>query len=147
MKQFFLTMGGVFAGLVVFFIGLPILLVIILASSAKPAPTPANSILSLDLRTGITDQAARNPLAFLSSKALSVAQIVQGLHQAETAFLVIRQRVARNSLTVIGGDPDRLGLGDEIADRRNQPGALDHHTTAGPFGAKRVGGERVRRDV
>ena len=84
MKQFFLTMGGVFAGLVVFFIGLPILLVIILASSAKPAPTPANSILSLDLRTGITDQAARNPLAFLSSKALSVAQIVQGLHQAET---------------------------------------------------------------
>ena len=84
MKQFFLTMAGVFAGLTLFFVGLPIVLIAMIAASARPAPPPSNTILSLDLRGPISDQSPHSPLAFLNGRSLSVASIVQGLHQAET---------------------------------------------------------------
>ena len=83
-KQFFLTMAGVFAGLTLFFVGLPIVLIAMIAASARPAPPPSNTILSLDLRGPISDQSPHSPLAFLNGRSLSVASIVQGLHQAET---------------------------------------------------------------
>ena len=41
MKQFLLTMAGVFAGLVPFFIGVPILFIGMIAGSARPAPPPS----------------------------------------------------------------------------------------------------------
>ena len=82
MKQFFLTMAGVFAGLLLFFVGLPIVLIGMVAASSRPEPPPANTILSLDLRTAISDQESRNPFAFLSAHSLSVQQIVNGLKQA-----------------------------------------------------------------
>lgn len=84
MKQFFLTMAGVFAGLVLFFVGLPILLIVVIAANARPATPPANTILSLDLRNAISDQDPRSPLAFLGGRNLSVTSIVRGLRQAET---------------------------------------------------------------
>lgn len=84
MKQFFLTLAGVFAGLLLFFIGVPVLFVMSLVSSAKPAPTPANSVLALDLRHSLADQEPNNPFAFLGGKSLSVMSVVQTLHRAET---------------------------------------------------------------
>ncbi len=112
MKQFFLTMAGVFAGLVVFFVGLPILLIVIIASSAKPAQTPSNAILSLDLRTAITDQAPRNPLAFLSNRALSVSEIVQGLRQAEsdTHVKALLVRLPEGGMAPAAADEIRTAL-------------------------------------
>ena len=83
MKQFFLTMAGVFAGLSLFFVVLPITVVLLALASARPAEAPSNSILTLDLRTAIADQAPHSPLAFLTSHTLSVTQIVQGLRAAE----------------------------------------------------------------
>ena len=77
-------MAGVFAGLSLFFVGVPILLIAMVAASARPAPPPANTILSLDLRGAISDQSPHSPLAFLNGRTLSVASIVQGLRQAET---------------------------------------------------------------
>ena len=56
MKQFLLTMAGVFAGLVLFLIGVPFLLIVMAAGAAKPTPTPAHTVLALDLRDPLTDQ-------------------------------------------------------------------------------------------
>jgi protease-4 len=77
-------MAGVFAGLLLFVIGVPVLLIGFAAASARPSGPPVNSILSLDLRTAISDQEKRGPLAFLSSDKLSVAEITRGLRRAET---------------------------------------------------------------
>jgi protease-4 len=84
MKQFFLTLAGVFAGLLLFFIGVPVLFLMSLAASTRPAPPPANSVLNLDLRQTLADQDAANPLAFLNGKSLSVMSVVQTLHRAES---------------------------------------------------------------
>jgi len=84
MKQFFLTLAGVFAGLTLFFVGLPILLLMALAPSAKPAAPPTDSVLSLDLRQSLADQDSSSPFAFLSGKSLSVLSVVETLHRAQT---------------------------------------------------------------
>ncbi|MEG2731003.1 S49 family peptidase, partial [Brevundimonas sp.] len=86
MKQFFLTMLGVFAGLVVFFVILPVVGLLLLvgaaASSSKPV-TPAHTVLELDLRRGLTDQAPTNPFAMLDSSQ-SVLGVIDTLAQAES---------------------------------------------------------------
>ncbi|HYC75656.1 signal peptide peptidase SppA [Brevundimonas sp.] len=84
MKQFFLTMLGVFAGLVLFFVIVPIVLITIAVSSASSKePTPSNTVLELDLREGVTDQAPTNPFAMFGGGGLSTMQIVDTLAQAE----------------------------------------------------------------
>src|SRR5919202_2375543 len=82
MKQFLLPMAGVFAGLLLFFVGLPFLLIIVLISSAKPAPAPSRAVLALDLRQPLTDQDPNNPFAFFGARSLSVMSIVQTLDRA-----------------------------------------------------------------
>ena len=48
MKQFFLTMLGVFAGLVLFFVIVPVvLLTIAIGSATSKEPTPSNTVLEL----------------------------------------------------------------------------------------------------
>ena len=84
MKQFFLTMLGVFAGLVLFFVLVPVVLITIAISSASSKePTPSNTVLELDLREGVTDQAPTNPFAMFGGGGLSTMQIVDTLAQAE----------------------------------------------------------------
>src|SRR5579875_918996 len=82
MKQFVITIAGVFAGLMLFFIGLPFLFIVILVSAAKPAPPPSHAVLTLDLRQPVTDQDPNNPFAFLRSRSLSSLGIVQTLQRA-----------------------------------------------------------------
>lgn len=83
MKQFFLTLAGVFAGLLLFFVIVPMvfILAVIGAASSKPA-TPANTVLELDLREGLTDQASTDPFAILGGSGLSTMQVVDALAQA-----------------------------------------------------------------
>ncbi|WP_374275300.1 signal peptide peptidase SppA [Brevundimonas sp.] len=84
MKQFFLTIAGVFAGLMLFFVVLPILLIVSVAASASSdTGVPARSVLEIDLRQGLTDQAPTNPFAALGGGGLSVLNIVETLDQAE----------------------------------------------------------------
>jgi protease IV len=84
MKQFFLTMLGVFAGLLLFFVIVPVvLLTIAISSASSKAPTPSNTVLELDLREGVTDQAPTNPFAVFGGRGLSTLQIVDTLAQAE----------------------------------------------------------------
>ncbi|WP_309630090.1 signal peptide peptidase SppA [Brevundimonas sp.] len=83
MKQFFLTVLGVFTGLILFVVVLPIVLIIAAAASSSEPATPANAVLELDLREGITDQVSTNPFAAFGGSGLSVVGIVDTLAQAE----------------------------------------------------------------
>ena len=82
MKQFLITVAGVFLGLALFFVGVPILLFAWAAAAARPAPVAAHTVLVLDLRGGLTDQTALNPLAALSGRVGSVMGVEQSLRAA-----------------------------------------------------------------
>lgn len=84
MKQFLLTLAGVFAGLLLFFVGIPFLLITSLVASSQPAPTPARAVLALDLRDGLTDQTPSNPFAAFGGSGLSVMTVADTLRRAET---------------------------------------------------------------
>ncbi|WEK38626.1 MAG: signal peptide peptidase SppA [Candidatus Brevundimonas colombiensis] len=83
MKQFFLTVLGVFTGLILFVVVVPVvLLTVAVASSSKPT-IPVNTVLELDLRSGVTDQPSSNPFAAFGGSGLALTQVVDGLHQAQ----------------------------------------------------------------
>ena len=82
MKQFLVTLAGVFCGLMLFFMGLPLLVLSLVASSARPAPTPVATVLSLDLRQTLSDQTPNTALAFLNGRTLSVLSVVETLSRA-----------------------------------------------------------------
>jgi protease IV len=84
MKQFLLTMAGVFAGLVLFLVGVPFLLLIMAANASRPDAVPAHAVLSLDLREPLKDQEPSNPLAAFGRPSLSVMHIISTLRKAET---------------------------------------------------------------
>ena len=76
-------MAGVFAGLAIFLVGVPIVL-IGLAFSAASAPTaPARAVLELDLREPLTDQAPHNALLGFGRGGASVMSIIETLTHAE----------------------------------------------------------------
>lgn len=84
MKQFLMTLAGVFVGLVLFLVGVPFLLIVMAASAARPAPVPAHTVLQLDLRGGLSDQDSQNPFAAFGGGGQSVMSIVETLRRAET---------------------------------------------------------------
>jgi len=84
MKQFLLTMAGVFAGLVLFFVGVPVLLIGVVASAAKPTATPDHAVLSLDLRAGMTDLPPQALIPGFGARTLSVMTVIDTLHRAQS---------------------------------------------------------------
>jgi protease-4 len=84
MKQFLITAAGVFAGLVIFMIGVPFVLIAMAAAAAGPGPTPPKAVLELDLREPLTDQSPQNPLAGFARRGHSAMSILQSLRRAET---------------------------------------------------------------
>jgi protease-4 len=85
MKQFLMTVAGVFVGLVLFLVGVPFLLIVMAASATRPAPVPAHTVLQLDLRGGLSDQESQNPFAaFGGGGGQSVMSIIETLRRAET---------------------------------------------------------------
>ena len=83
MKQFLITIGGVFVGLALFLVGAPLLIVAVIVASTRPAPLAGHNVLVLDLRGGLADQDSPSPFAFLSGKAQSVLGIEQTLRRAQ----------------------------------------------------------------
>lgn len=81
LKQFLFTIAGVFIGLVLFFIILPMILLASAAGASKPS-TPSNAILVLDLRHELNDQSPQSPFGNLNAK-LSVVEVVRKLEAAE----------------------------------------------------------------
>jgi protease-4 len=82
MKQFLVTVAGVFSGLILFFVGLPLLFFIIIAAASRQPATPQQAVLSLDLRQSLPDQEEAAPFAFLSGKSLSTLSVVSTLKRA-----------------------------------------------------------------
>jgi protease-4 len=83
MKQFLITVAGVFVGLTLFAIALPMTLLAIAEAATRPAPLPARTVLVLDLRGGVSDQDPQNPLSLFGGKAASVMRIERTLRAAE----------------------------------------------------------------
>jgi protease IV len=81
-KQFFITIAGVFLGLVLFFVLIPMVLIASFAGSNTPT-TPTNTVLSVDLRQPLSDVPANTPFAAFSSGS-SVTDLVRKLEAAET---------------------------------------------------------------
>ena len=59
MKQFQKTVAGVFVGLLLFMVVVPLALIAIAVSASRPAPLPARSVLTLEGRGGLTNQGPR----------------------------------------------------------------------------------------
>ncbi|AZS22449.1 MULTISPECIES: signal peptide peptidase SppA [unclassified Caulobacter] len=83
MKQFFLTVAGVFVGLLLFVVGVPFLLIAMAAGAARPAPVPAHAVLQLDLRGGLSDQEPKSPFAAFGNSGGSVISVIETLRRAE----------------------------------------------------------------
>ena len=110
MKQFLLTMAGVFAGLALFFIGIPFLLISLVMSATHPAATPAASVLSLDLRGGVTDQEPATLFGLFGQHSMSVMRIVQTLHRAQADDRVKALFVRLPDAGIAPGEADELRL-------------------------------------
>jgi protease-4 len=134
MKQFLLTMAGVFAGLLLFFVGVPILLIGALAGASKPAATPSNAVLSLDLRTGLTDQDPKSAFNFLGTQKLAVMSVISALHRAETDERVKAVFVRLPEGGVEPGEADELRLAFRHFEAAGKP-IITHSQGLYPAGA------------
>ncbi|MDO9337725.1 MAG: signal peptide peptidase SppA [Caulobacter sp.] len=87
MKQFLLTIAGVFVGLVLFMVIMPMILIFgivgLAQKSAEGPTTPSAAVLQLDLRTGLTDQDPQNPFAIFGGGGHSVISVIEKLKAAE----------------------------------------------------------------
>lgn len=113
MKQFFLTMLGVFAGMLLFLVVVPFLLIWgAISSASSQEPTPRNTVLELDLRAGVTDQAPNNPFAIFGGSGLSTLQIVDTLAQAgkDTRVKVLLIRLPEAGITPAAADEIRQAI-------------------------------------
>lgn len=108
MKQFLITAAGVFAGLMIFLIGVPIVLVSMAAGAAGPTPVPQRTVLELDLRDPLTDQSPQNPFAGIGRRSQSVMAIVEGLRRASTDDRI------KGVLVRLPEDGLEPGMADEI---------------------------------
>jgi len=110
MKQFIITMAGVFAGLMIFLIGVPFVLVGMAAGAARAPAVPNHAVLELDLREPITDQDPANPLAGLGRRSLSVMSVIETLRRAEGDDRVKALFVRLPEAGVEPGSADELRL-------------------------------------
>jgi protease-4 len=112
MKQFLITAAGVFAGLLIFLIGVPIVLISMAASAAGPAPVPQRTVLELDLRDPLTDQSPQNPFAGIGRRSQSVMAIVEGLRRAGEDDRVkgVLVRLPEDGLEPAAADEIRLAI-------------------------------------
>ena len=111
MKQFLITAAGVFAGLLIFMIGVPFVLISMAAAAAGPGPIPSQAVLELDLRDPLTDQSAQSPLAGFTRRGHSAMSILEGLRRAETDDRVKAVLIRLPEGGVEPGLADELRLG------------------------------------
>jgi protease-4 len=79
MKQFLITLAAVITAMIVVFIGIPVMLIAMAASSSGPKHH-GNVVVSIDLRGGLSDQSRSGPFDFLTGSSLSTMKIVSSLH-------------------------------------------------------------------
>ena len=110
MKQFLSTVAGVIVGLLIFFVGIPFL--IIVSAMGAPKPIAPRAVLELDLRQNLTDQEAQNPFAGFSKPSLSVMSVVDTLRRAETDGRVkaLVVRLPEGGMAPAAADEMRLAI-------------------------------------
>ena len=82
MKQFLITVAGVFAGLLLFAIFVPFALLAWVIGASRPAPLPPHAVLNLDLRAGLTDQESSDGFGLFGGRQLSVLGVEETLRRA-----------------------------------------------------------------
>ncbi len=112
MKQFFLTVLGVFTGLILFVVVVPVVLLTVAIAGASKPTTPATMVLELDLREGISDQPSTNPFAAFGGSGLSVTQVVDGLAQAQedAGVKAVLVRLPESGMTPASADELRQAI-------------------------------------
>jgi len=112
MKQFFLTVLGVFTGLLLFVVVVPIVLITMAAASSSGPEVPRNAVLELDLRQGLSDQPPASPFALFGGGGLSVMQVVDTLSQAEddANIKVLLIRLPETGMTPAAADEVRQAI-------------------------------------
>ena len=112
MKQFFLTVLGVFTGLILFVVVVPVVLLTVAIAGASKPTTPATMVLELDLREGISDQPSTNPFAAFGGSSLSVTQVVDGLAQAQedAGVKAVLVRLPESGMTPASADELRQAI-------------------------------------
>jgi protease-4 len=112
MKQFLLTVAGVFVGLVLFLVVLPIGVIALIAGASRPAPLPGKTVLNLDLRGSLTDQPPQDGLAFFNTGQVSVMGVEEALRRAETDTHVagLFVRLPDGGMTPAAADELRLAF-------------------------------------
>ena len=113
MKQFFLTVLGVFTGLFLFLVVVPFVLILgAIGAASSKEPTPANTVLELDLRQGVSDQTPTNPFAMFGGSGLSTVQIVDTLAQAgdDARVKVLLIRLPEAGITPAAADEIRQAV-------------------------------------
>jgi len=120
-KQFLTTVAGVFVGLLLFFVGLPIILIASLSGKSDEKATFGQQIvLDIDLRDAVPDQPSYNPFSTLRESP-SVVSLVETLEKAEKDKSVKGAYIRGNEA---GVSP---AAAEEIRD------ALQHFRKAGKF--------------
>jgi hypothetical protein len=74
------------------------------------------------------------------------AETAQSLHETETRFLIIGERMGLRDAPIRAGQPNAFRLGDEIADRQNEPAFANDDAASRPLDAQDRSGESVRRN-
>jgi protease-4 len=82
MKTFFITLAGVFVGLLLFFIAIPIFGLAAVSAVTSPEKTPSQAVLVLDLRSGLADQGAAAAILAGGAAPDSTTRIVLALRGA-----------------------------------------------------------------
>ena len=75
------------------------------------------------------------------------SQPVERLRETQAGFLVDRKRMGGNQSSAGGGQPNRLGFSDEVADRQNEAVIVDRDAAAGAFDAENRRREGVLGDL
>jgi len=132
MKQFLLTLAGVVAGMMIFFIGVPFLL--IMAAIGSPKPMASKAVLELDLRHALTDQDSQSPLAMFSNRSQSVMGVIDALRHAETDPKVKGLLIRLPEGGVSPGEADELRLAIKHF-RRSGKQVIAHSQGLYPSGA------------
>jgi protease-4 len=111
MKQFLITVAGVFVGLAIFMIGVPFLLISAAAGALAPAPLPAKAIIAIDLRGAMTDQDAGLASMFQGGST-SVISVLDTMRRAEKDDRVkaLFVRLPEGGMTPAAADELRLGF-------------------------------------
>ncbi len=73
-------------------------------------------------------------------------QSAERLDETEAGFLIIGEDMPGHGAAGRGGEPNGLGLGDQIADRQDETVAADQDAATGTLGAERPGGKSILRN-